>query len=73
MLMRVGGRWAGRMTKKQRRQTLTEELLADAELSQTRKKRFGALQAERQRGATRGQKRKSVGYERKKVYKRPRH
>lgn len=64
---------AGRMTNKQRKQTLTEELLADAELSQTRKKRFGALQAERQRWASKGQKRKKVGYERKRVYKRPRH
>ena len=62
----------GRLTRKQRKQTLTEELMADPELSATRKKRFGALQAERQRWA--GKKgRKNVGYARKKASKRPRH
>ena len=40
---------AGRMTRRERKQTLTEELLADAELAQSRRKRFGVLQAERQR------------------------
>ena len=35
----------GRMTRKERKQTLTEELLADAELTQSRRKRFGALSA----------------------------
>lgn len=61
------------MTKKERKRSLTEELLADAELARTRKKRFGALQDERQRWAHKKQQRKNVGYARKKVYKRPRH
>ena len=37
---------AGRLAKKQRKRTLTDELLADAELNQTRKKRFKKLQDE---------------------------
>ena len=62
---------AGRMTRKERKQTLTEELLADAELTQSRRKRFGALQQEKQRwGRKKG---RSTNKERKKVYKRPRH
>ena len=62
---------AGRMTRRERKQTLTEELLADAELAQSRRKRFGALQADRQRWS--GKKGRRTGNERKKVYKRPRH
>lgn len=59
------------MTRKERKQTLTEELLADAELTQSRRKRFGALQEEKQRWSRkRGRK---TANERKKVYKRPRH
>ena len=63
--------YAGRMTRKERKQTLTEELLADAELAQSRRKRFGALQADRQRWS--GKKGRKTSNERKKVYKRPRH
>jgi hypothetical protein len=35
---------AGRLTKKERRQTLTEELLADQVLQQGHKRRFAKLQ-----------------------------
>lgn len=44
----MGEYFSARMTKKERKQTLTEELLADIQLSQQRKRRFEALQAERQ-------------------------
>lgn len=37
-------RTAGRMTKKQRKQTLTEELLSDAALQAAHKRRFNKLQ-----------------------------
>ena len=63
--------YAGRMTRRDRKQTLTEELLADAELAQSRRKRFGALQADRQRWS--GKKGRKTSNERNKVYKRPRH
>lgn len=39
--------YSGRMTKSERKQTLTEELLADSRLVDTHKRRFGRLQAER--------------------------
>lgn len=44
---------AGRMTKKERRTSITEELLADQELKQQRKRRFGRLQAAKQAQAGR--------------------
>ncbi len=37
------------MTRKERKQTLTEELLADAQLQTAHKRRFNKLQAERSR------------------------
>jgi hypothetical protein len=40
---------AGRMTRKQRKGTLAEELLADEELTRMRKKRYSALQEEASR------------------------
>lgn len=39
--------YSGRMTKAERKQTLTEELLSDSRLVDTHKRRFGRLQAER--------------------------
>ncbi len=63
--------FAGRMTRKQRKGTLTEELLADPDLAETRAKRFGALQEERQRWSRK--KKRPTNNERKKVAKRPRH
>eukprot|EP00884_Botryococcus_braunii_P022252 jgi/Botrbrau1/8710/Bobra.0311s0022.1 len=41
--------YSGRLTNKQRKNTLTEELLADAELNRLRKKRYNALQEEASR------------------------
>ena len=35
---------AGRLSNKERKRTITEELLADPELSQARKRRFDKLQ-----------------------------
>lgn len=63
---------AGRLKRKERKGTLTEELLADPVLAETRAKRFGALQEERQRWSHKQVKRKTNN-ERKKVHKRPRH
>ena len=36
----------GRLSNKERKQTITEELLADPELSQARKRRFDKLQVQ---------------------------
>lgn len=59
------------MTRKQRRGTLTEELLADPDLAEGRAKRFSRLQEERGRWARK--KKRPTNNERKKVVKRPRH
>ena len=40
---------AGRLARKERKQTFTEELLADRQLKQSHTRRFDRLQAERQR------------------------
>lgn len=45
--------YGSRMTKKERRTSITEELLADQELKQQRKRRFGRLQAAKQAQAGR--------------------
>ncbi|EIE26292.1 Fcf2-domain-containing protein [Coccomyxa subellipsoidea C-169] len=63
--------YAGRMTKKQRQGTLTDELLADPDLAEGRAKRYGRLQEERGRFARK--KKRPTGNERKRVVKRPRH
>jgi hypothetical protein len=63
---------AGRLKRKERKGTLTEELLADPDLAETRAKRYGALQEERQRWSRKKVHRATTN-ERKKVYKRPRH
>lgn len=63
---------AGRLRAKQRKATLTEELLADAELTRTRKKRYGALQDERQ-AHTRVKRRKTDLPRLKKAHRRPKH
>ena len=41
------------MTKKERKTSITEELLADKSLTQQRKRRYGRLEAERQQLAGR--------------------
>ncbi|BDA41166.1 probable deoxynucleotidyltransferase terminal-interacting protein 2 at C-terminar half [Coccomyxa sp. Obi] len=63
--------YAGRMTRKERKGTLTEEILADPDIAATRAKRYGALQEERGRWARK--KKRPTTNERKKVAKRPRH
>ena len=46
--------YGGRLTQQERKATLTEQLLADAELTHTRKKRYGKLQVRPKVGARRG-------------------
>jgi hypothetical protein len=65
-------RCAGRLPRKQRKRTLTDELLADAELTRVRKKRYGALQDERQR-FSRVKRRKTDLPRLKKAHRRPKH
>ncbi|QDZ23042.1 Fcf2 pre-rRNA processing protein [Chloropicon primus] len=45
--------YSSRMTKKERKQTLTEEILADNAVTTYRKRKFGELQAEARKSATR--------------------
>ena len=63
----------GRLTKAERRATLTQQLLADAPLSQSRKRRFGTLQAEAEAKVTRGKRRKTENERRKAPQHRPKH
>ncbi len=69
---RQRARCAGRLPRKQRKRTLTDELLADAELTHVRKKRYGALQEERQR-FRRVKRRKTDLPRLKKAHRRPKH
>ena len=62
---------AGRVPRKQRKQTITEELLADPELQASRKRRFGKLQEEASRWSHK--KHKGSGEQLKKKAKRPKH
>ena len=62
---------AGRVPRKQRKQTITEELLADPELQASRKRRFGKLQEEASRWSHK--KHKGFGEHLKKKPKRPKH
>jgi hypothetical protein len=64
---------AGRLTRKQRKRTLTEELLADPELARERKKRFAKLQQEAQRWSCRKHKRKTANERIKARARRPKH
>lgn len=66
----MGEFYSARMTKKERKQTLTEELLADINLKQQRKRRFEALQAERQELA---RQRKKIRALHKRSKHRPKH
>lgn len=47
----AGEFYSSRMTKKERKQTLTQELLADIKLKRERKKRYAKLQDETQKWA----------------------
>ena len=62
----------GRLTRKQRKTSITEELLADKALAQQRKRRFGRLQAERQQWSSR-RRRKTDNDRLKKHRKAPKH
>lgn len=62
---------AGRLTNKERKQTITEELLADSQLQESRKRRFERLQEEKSRWSHK--KHKGSGERLKKVAKRPKH
>ena len=65
---------AGRLTKAESKQTLTEELLADSRLVETHKRRFGRLQAERSKFSRRkGGVRKTNNARLTKKPARPRH
>ncbi len=50
MLVKKANLWrVGRLARKERKRTFTEELMSDAALKQSHKRRFDRLQAERQR------------------------
>jgi hypothetical protein len=63
----------GRLTKAERKATLTQQLLADADLGASRKRRFGKLQAEAEAAAGRGKKRKTDNPRKKPAKHRPKH
>jgi Fcf2 pre-rRNA processing len=44
----TGEFYSGRLTRRERKATLTEELLADVKLAQERKRRYEAMQQEKQ-------------------------
>jgi hypothetical protein len=63
----------GRLTKAERKATLTQQLLADSDLSASRKRRFGKLQDAAAAGATAGKKRKTDNPRKKPPKRRPKH
>lgn len=63
----------GRLSKAARKASLTQQLLADAALSQSRKRRYGKLQEEAEARVTRGKKRKTANERRKPAHHRPKH
>ncbi|KAL4446201.1 hypothetical protein ABPG77_003008 [Micractinium sp. CCAP 211/92] len=64
--------YSARLTKKQRKRTLTEEVMADAQLTEVRKKRFTKLQEERSYWSKKPAK-KTSNERRKKAHRRPKH
>lgn len=64
--------YSGRLTKKQRKRTLTEEVMADAQLTEVRKKRFTKLQEERSYWSKKPAQ-KTSNERRKKAHRRPKH
>ncbi|KAL4423878.1 hypothetical protein ABPG75_001179 [Micractinium tetrahymenae] len=64
--------YSARLTKKQRKRTLTEEVMADAHLTEARKKRFNKLQEERSYWSKKPAK-KTSNERRKKAHRRPKH
>jgi Skp family chaperone for outer membrane proteins len=66
----TGEFYSGRLTKKERKQTLTEELLADVKIKRERKRRYDKMQAEREELA---RKRKKLRSHHKRSAHRPKH
>ena len=62
--------YSGRMTKRERKQTFTEEILADVQVQKERKRRYEAMQAEKQELA---KKRKKMKSHHKRSRHRPQH
>ena len=63
----------GRLSKAERKATLTQQLLADADLSVSRKRRFNKLQETTAAAATAGKKRKTDNPRKKQAKRRPKH
>jgi hypothetical protein len=61
---------SGRMTKKERKQSFTEEILADLKVKKERKRRFEKMQVEREEVA---RKRKKMRSNHKRSAHRPKH
>ena len=66
----AGEFYSGRLTRRERRQTFTEEVLADLQIQKERKRRFEAMQAERQEVA---RKQKKMKAHHKRSRHRPKH
>jgi hypothetical protein len=66
----TGEFYSARLTKKERKTTLTEELLADIKLKEQRKRRFETMQQEKQELA---RKRKKIRAQHKRSKHRPKH
>jgi hypothetical protein len=63
----------GRLSKAERKATLTQQLLADADLSVSRKRRFNKLQETAAAATTAGKKRKTDNPRKKQAKRRPKH
>jgi len=63
----------GRLSKAERKATLTQQLLADADLSHSRKRRFGKLQEGAEQKVTAGKRRRTDNARRKPSKRRPKH
>ncbi|EFN59779.1 hypothetical protein CHLNCDRAFT_133463 [Chlorella variabilis] len=65
--------YSGRLTNKQRKRTFTEEIMADEQLAEMRKKRHAKLQEERQYWSKKKMGRKTSNERKKKAHHRPKH
>jgi phage portal protein BeeE len=63
----------GRLSKAERKATLTQQLLADDALSASRKRRFSRMQEEGQARAAKGKRRKTDNPRNKPSKQRPKH
>ena len=66
----TGEFYSGRLTKRERKQTFTEEILADVKVKKERKRRYDKMQAEREELA---RKRKKARAHHKRSAHRPKH